>query len=194
MTTVHSGRQEFELTGPVNVRITHTGPIQVWIKYDNEYQAFMPMPGYKMNFNLTEYAQGYLVDCAKDCHYSIDFAPYNDLKEHPDPTPVEEPVDAAPQSQQELINEQIKQMFARYAEEQGQESPEEADDFDIDDPYDDPLTGYELFAMEMDDLLDYMEERGIEAPTGPPRVEPEKDKQEEDRDDDPSGESDSEQQ
>lgn len=67
-------------------------------------------------------------------------------RELPDPTPVEVPLGyRAPKPLQELIKDMIRVQMSQYAEAQGLETFEEADDFDVGDDLDfDPRSEYEL--------------------------------------------------
>lgn len=65
-------------------------------------------------------------------------------KEHLDPTPVSVPAGwQRPPTMEELIRRHIRQEMSRQAADQGEETFEEADDFEVDeDP--DPLSPYEI--------------------------------------------------
>lgn len=72
-------------------------------------------------------------------------AEYNDCgQEIPDPTPVAVPAGwARPPSLEEIIRRHIRTEMSRQAADAGQETFEEADDFEVDeDP--DPLSAYEM--------------------------------------------------
>lgn len=74
----------------------------------------------------------------------------DDGMEYPDPTPIEVPLGfRRPPSIHEEIRRFVRQEMSRQAQEQGGESFEEADDFEVDeDP--DPLTQYELQPMQVE--------------------------------------------
>lgn len=74
----------------------------------------------------------------------------DDGMEYPDPTPVSVRPDLRrPPSLQEEIRRYVRQALSQQVAEQGGESFEEADDFEVDeDP--DPLTQYELQPMQVE--------------------------------------------
>lgn len=102
-------------------------------------------------------------------------AKYNEFGEEiPDDTPVEMPLNfTRPLSIQEEIQRSIRTELSRQAVEQGEESFEEADDFDVlDEP--ELVSQYELLPMQEEHLL-VGEDRGSLYPRKPARVEESKD-------------------
>lgn len=71
-------------------------------------------------------------------------------REIPDPRPLElAPGSIRPESLQSMMQRLIREQLSRHAVEQGEESFEEANDFDIEDEdFDDPLTKYEEMGVE----------------------------------------------
>ena len=81
------------------------------------------------------------------------FAPgtMNDLgQEVPNPVPVSIILPAAPMTNTEKMKKLIREEFSRVAAEHGEETFEQANDFDVDDPFEvpDPITKYELMHEE----------------------------------------------
>lgn len=96
--------------------------------------------------------------------------------ETPDQTPVEIPVGFnQPESLESIMARMIETRFNQMAEERGQETFEEADDFDVSDEHELPKTPYEMVDMDPDEPF-YPEapQPGEQAkePTPPP-VDPE---------------------
>lgn len=71
---------------------------------------------------------------------------YNELgQEVPDPVPVAVPAGwTRPEPLADLIRRMVRTEFSRAAAEEGEESFEEADDFDVEDEDPDPLSAYEI--------------------------------------------------
>lgn len=70
-------------------------------------------------------------------------------REIPDPTPVElSPGAIRPESSTSMIQRLVREQLSRQAVAEGDESFEEANDFDIDDDFEDPLTEYEVMGDE----------------------------------------------
>ena len=66
--------------------------------------------------------------------------------EHPDLTPIEIPVDLANPSYEDEMRRIVREELSKNAESQGDETWEEADDFNIPDESDDP-SQYEMSEM-----------------------------------------------
>lgn len=80
-----------------------------------------------------------------------------DQKEHPDPTPVEIPASfAVVPSLEERIRDMIRAEVSQVAQSKEFESFEEANDFEVDDEEDVPLTDYQVSVM----LEEYEQEHG----------------------------------
>lgn len=74
--------------------------------------------------------------------------------EVPDPTPVEWPAGVRrPETLTEQIQRLVRVQMSQFAEEQGLETFEEADDFDIDDEEGAPFSPYELTEMQEERTL-----------------------------------------
>ena len=84
----------------------------------------------------------------------------SDGKEYPDPTPVEVPVDCRqPPSLREEMRRFIREEFSRNAEQTGQETFEDSDDFDIEGE-DDFVSPYEMVDMIDEEPLEREEDQG----------------------------------
>lgn len=94
-------------------------------------------------------------------------------RELPDATKVEVPLNfRRPPTIQEQIRQFVRSEVSRAAQEQGFESFEDADDFDVDDYDPDPLSPYELSEMQEEaqfrDASDL--EKGVDRTTGPASI------------------------
>lgn len=68
-------------------------------------------------------------------------------REYPDPTPVARPVNwQAPPTIQDQIRRFVREEYSRYAADQGQETFDDADDFDVGDDPPDRTSDHELDA------------------------------------------------
>lgn len=93
----------------------------------------------------------------------------SEAREHPDPTPVELPGDwERPPTMEELIQRYVRTTLSQAAAEDGFESFEEADDFEIDEP--EPFSAFELQPMqeEAELLRAEAEQPAQNAPAEPP--------------------------
>lgn len=95
-------------------------------------------------------------------------------KEYPDPTPVEVPLHfRRPPTLQEQIKAMVRGELSRHAADQGMESFEEADDFDVGDVDELPFSRHELTPMQEDFSLPDASQAELEAPQGtPPKAPP----------------------
>jgi len=77
-------------------------------------------------------------------------------REIPDPTPMAHHMPAgayAPESLQSMMRRMIRETLSAQAAAEGEETFEEANDFDLEDEdFDDPLTAYETMGAEADDI------------------------------------------
>lgn len=101
-------------------------------------------------------------------------AKYDELgREIPDPQPIEIPLRfrSGP-----TIDQKMKQMLVnllnQQAREQGTETFEEANDFDIPDDFDDPLTPYEIVEMHLDQPADQALTPPLQSGVAPPGAGP----------------------
>ncbi len=95
-------------------------------------------------------------------------------KEVMDPTPVELPADyGGPPTMAELVQKYVRETLSMDAAQQGQGTFEEEDDFSEDDHDELDLSGYEVTEYDMQDIVDFEEERT--APEAPEGAEPAED-------------------
>lgn len=74
----------------------------------------------------------------------------------PDPNPVEVPLRfRRPEPLNELIKRLVRNELSQEAADLGEETFEEADDFDMDDEDPEPFSSYELSDMDVEDVSDY---------------------------------------
>lgn len=99
----------------------------------------------------------------KDTNYEVEFTRVKERHEKPDTRPMEIPLDACrPQTMEELVKKYVAVTLSAQMEDQGHETFEESNDFDIDED-DDFVSPYEIVEM--------IDEVPIEMQEEPPKEE-----------------------
>lgn len=98
---------------------------------------------------ISDDIDGIEIVTAKSTFWQFEITYRSDGKEYPDPTPLELPIDSTrPLSLREEMRRFIREEFSRHATDDGYESFEESNDFDLDDESDLMFSQYELAEMQ----------------------------------------------
>lgn len=160
-----------EIAVPKNTRLVgiSSGPFTFWLEVDGVRVLLGPSNVTRRKFELEPHNyedRTIFVDCDKSVEVQWRLEEVASTIEFPDPTPREVPLKLrqAP-SLHELVARIVNQRLTEFAEDHGLETPQEADDFDIDEEELD-LSKYELSVMQEEAPIISPRKK----PAEPPRV------------------------
>ncbi len=143
--------KRIELEGPKRVVINADGEFHIHKGDSDGKKAERIGPDVSVSrsfvFDVDSVSDHFWIDCVSTVKWSMKVLDLVNHKEFPDPTPIEIPIGySKPLTLREDMRRFIREEYSAHAAQQGEETFEEADDFDIGDA-DEAPSPYELFDM-----------------------------------------------
>jgi hypothetical protein len=177
--SVYSGTKLAKLPERTRVKLKTSGPITIFGTDENGTRLGIIAAGVIGNYLFIQKGYDYVeIQADKKTNWQIEYATPDLYQEHLDPEPIAIPLGKQELSTDQKIKELVRIEMSKLSEEAGNETFDEANDFDIDDD-EDMLSGFEVREMQQEvPFQEYVEKNKKEKnteknPSPPPTGDPE---------------------